>query len=95
MIHENSPASPNISGSWNLLIALESWRGLMCVQDVADLLGKSACTVYRMAQQKKIPSMVVGGERRFDPSVLAMHFGKKHPEMVAAARAIRAAARII
>lgn len=91
MTIQNTPAPvpPNMKFMWNMLIALESWRGTMCVPDVAELIGKSACTVYRMAQKKKIPSMLIGGERRFDPSVLAMHFAKKHPEMVAAARLIR------
>lgn len=61
----------------------------MSVEDVAEVLAVSKFTVYRMAQNKKLPSILVGGQRRFDPAVLAMHFRKKSPEMVAAARFAR------
>lgn len=61
----------------------------MSVEDVAEVLGVSKFTIYRMAQKKQLPSIIIGGQRRFDPAVMAMHFRKKSPEMVAAARFLR------
>ena len=40
---------------FNILLALESARGLLSVRDVAELLGKSTFTIYRMAESRKIP----------------------------------------
>ena len=74
---------------FNLIIALEQEPGLMSIERVAALLDSSVSTVYRKAQKKQLPSMMIGGSRKFDPSVLSMHFGKKYPDMLAAARWIR------
>ena len=41
------PAAPEM---FNILLALESAHGLLSVRDVAELLGKSPFTIYRMAQ---------------------------------------------
>jgi excisionase family DNA binding protein len=76
---------------FNILLALESARGLLTVRDVARLLGKSIFTVYRLAEQRKIPSLVIGGSRCFDPSVLALWLSKKEPSLAAAARRLKTA----
>jgi excisionase family DNA binding protein len=78
-----------MSGLFSLIGALERHQKLMSVEDVAALLSVSKYTVYRMAQSKKLPSIIIGGQRRFDPGALAMHFRKKSPEMAAAARFVR------
>ena len=52
------PAAPEM---FNILLALESARGLLSVRDVAELLGKSTFTIYRMAESRKIPSLMIGG----------------------------------
>ncbi|WP_263352744.1 helix-turn-helix domain-containing protein [Acidicapsa acidisoli] len=76
---------------FNILLALESARGLLSVRDVARLLGKSIFTVYRLAEQRKIPSLVIGGSRCFDPSVLALWLSKKEPSLATAARRFKTA----
>jgi excisionase family DNA binding protein len=75
--------------NWSLVAAIEAHRGLMTVDEVATVLGVSVYTLYRMAQRKQIPSLVIGGSRRFDPAALAMHYRKKSPESAAAAKAAR------
>ena len=57
----------------------------MTVDELAHLLRKSASTVYRMAQKRQIPSLLIGGSRMFDPAALGMHFRKKSPASAAAA----------
>jgi excisionase family DNA binding protein len=71
---------------YSFIGALESYKGLMTVEEVAGVLGVSRFTVYRMAQRKQLPSLVIGGSRKFDPAALAMHYRKKSPESAAAAR---------
>lgn len=75
-----------LNQTWSLITALESYRNLMTVEDVATVLSRSTCTVYRMARRKQLPSLVIGGSRMFDPAALALHFRKKSPESAAAAR---------
>jgi hypothetical protein len=76
---------------FNILLALESARGLLSVRDVAALLRKSSWCIYRLAEQRKIPSLLIGGSRCFDPSVLALWLSKKDPSLAAAARRVKAA----
>jgi excisionase family DNA binding protein len=78
--------------TWSLISALDSFYGLMTVDDVAEVLGISKFTVYRMAQKKQLPSLVIGGSRKFDPAALAMHFRKRSPESAAAARYVKESA---
>ncbi len=84
-------SQPNAPEMFNILLALESARGLLTVREVAELLGKSTFTVYRMAEQRKIPSLMIGGSRCFDPSVLALWLSKKEPTLAAAARRLKTA----
>ena len=84
-------ARPQAPEMFNILLALESARGLLTVRDVAALLGRSSWSVYRMAEQRKIPSLMIGGSRCFDPSVLALWLSKKEPTLAAAARRFKAA----
>lgn len=82
------PGEPEM---FNILLALESARGLLSVRDVAELLGKSTFTIYRMAESRKIPSLMIGGSRCFDPSVLALWLSKKEPSLATAARRLKTA----
>jgi excisionase family DNA binding protein len=82
---------PNAPEMFNILLALESARGLLTVREVAELLGKSSFTIYRMAEKRQIPSMVIGGSRCFDPSVLALWLSKKEPSLATAARRLKTA----
>jgi len=82
---------PNAPETFNILLALESARSLLTVREVADLLGKSPFTIYRMAEKRQIPSLMIGGSRCFDPSVLALWLSKKEPTLATAARKLRTA----
>jgi predicted DNA-binding transcriptional regulator AlpA len=82
---------PETPEMFNILSALESARGLLTVRDVATLLRKSPYSIYRLAEKRKIPSMVIGGSRCFDPSVLALWLSKKEPTLAVAARRFKAA----
>jgi excisionase family DNA binding protein len=75
-----------LSVPWSLVAAVESHKGLMTIKDVASILKVSKCSVYRMAQRRQIPSLIIGGSRRFDPAALGLYFRKKSPESAAAAR---------
>jgi len=85
---DSRPAAP---GMFNILLALEASHGLLTVRDVARLLGKSPFSIYRMAQKRQIPSLMIGGSRCFDPSVLALWLAKKEPTLAIAARRLRSA----
>ena len=82
---------PDAPEMFNILLALESARGLLKVRDVAKLLHKSTFSIYRMAEKRQIPSLVIGGSRCFDPSVLALWLSKKEPSLAVAARRFKAA----
>lgn len=73
---------------WSLIATIESYNRLMTIDDVVEVLGLSRSTVYRIAQKKQIPSLIIGGCRRFDPAALGLHYRKKSPESAAAARAV-------
>ena len=71
---------------FNVLLALQAVRHLMNVEEVALLLGKSKCTIYRMVQRRQLSGMRLGGSIVFDPSVLAAFLAKKDPALARAAR---------
>jgi excisionase family DNA binding protein len=71
---------------FNIINALSAMRRLLTVDEVAELLGKSTFTIYRMAQKKQIPGMLIGGSWKFDPSTLIMWLTKKEPQLAVAAR---------
>lgn len=76
---------------FNILLALESVHRMLTVREVADLLQKSHFSIYRMAQRRQIPSLMIGGTRYFDPSVLALWLSKKEPTLATAARKLKTA----
>jgi len=82
---------PNAPEMFNILLALEAAHGLLTVRQVAELLGRSQFSIYRMAQKRQIPSMMIGGSRCFDPSVLALWLSKKEPSLATAARRLKTA----
>lgn len=77
------------TGAWSLIATIESYDRLMVIEDVMQVLGLSKSTVYRMAQRKQIPSLIIGGVRKFDPAALGMHFRRKSPESAAAALSVK------
>ena len=64
---------------------------LMTVEEVATLLGRSKFTIYRMAQRKQIPSLIISGSRMFDPATVVMWLTRKDPQLAIAARRLLAA----
>jgi excisionase family DNA binding protein len=78
-------AAKTTTGAWSLIATIESYNRLMTIKDVMQLLSLSKTTVYRMAQRKQIPSLIIGGCRKFDPAALGRHFRKKSPESAAVA----------
>jgi len=77
---------------FNILTALYSLTGLLSVDEVAEIFGRSPDTIYRMAQKRQIPSFMFGGSRCFDPSELALWLIKKEPQLAVAARYFKEAA---
>jgi hypothetical protein len=76
---------------FNILLALESVHRLLTVREVAQLLQKSPFSIYKMAQKRQIPCLLIGGTRYFDPSVLALWLSKKEPTLATAARRLKTA----
>ena len=75
----------------HILVALESANGLLNVLEVASIPAKSPFSIYCLAQKRRIPSLMIGGHRCFDPSVLALWLAKKEPTLSVAARRLRSA----
>jgi excisionase family DNA binding protein len=78
---------------YNILSALQAVRGLLSVSQVAEMFGKSRATIYRMAQKRQIPSIMLGGSRMFDPSTLVLWLTRKEPLLAVAARQFQQAAK--
>src|SRR5437899_452654 len=72
------------AGPFDLLGELERYSGLMSVEEVASLFRVSKFTVYRMVQRRQIPSLIIGGSRRFDPKSLSFWLRKKDSTLAAA-----------
>ena len=64
----------------------------MSVEEVAVILNRSRCTIYRMARNNQIPHMRIAGSLCFDPSALEMWLIKKQPGLAVAARQLTIAA---
>src|ERR1035438_915438 len=80
-------ASTNsLSLTFNILAKLGAITHLMSVAEVAIILGCSEEKIYRMAARHKIPNVLIGGARCFDPSTLIVWLTKKEPQLAVAAR---------
>lgn len=66
---------------FDLIGELESHQGLMGTADVCKLLQVSRFTLAKMVNRREIPSFMVGGSRRFDPTALKNHFIRKCPPL--------------
>ena len=77
------------SRPYNIVAKLEHIDKLLSVDEVAELLGLSKYTVYRMAQHRQIPCLMLGGTRKFDPSTLIVWLCKKEPQLAVAARQLK------
>jgi len=77
------------SQPFNVVSHLESAGRLLSVDEVAEILSLSKYTIYRMAQKRQIPSLMLGGTRKFDPSTLIAWLAKKEPQLTVVARQLR------
>jgi excisionase family DNA binding protein len=66
---------------FDLLNFFESSVGLLPFSAVRDALGISESTLRKMVAEKAIPSMLIGGQRRFCPATLHRWAVKRCPEM--------------
>ncbi|HTV16108.1 MAG TPA: helix-turn-helix domain-containing protein [Acidobacteriaceae bacterium] len=64
---------------FDVLSELESKRGLMTPQEVADLFRISKRTVQRLIERRELPTLLIGGQRRIDPAALYRHLKRKNP----------------
>jgi excisionase family DNA binding protein len=76
---------------YNVLIDLRKSRGLLNIKELASILRMSITTLYRLAQKRQIPSLMLGGTRRFDPSVIEAWLIKKEPQLAVVARQLETA----
>jgi excisionase family DNA binding protein len=86
---KTSPLDMRHNGPYNIVNHLESIGHLMSVDEVAEVLGLSKTTVYRMSQSRQVPSLMLGGTRKYDPSTLAAWLIKKDPQLAVVARQLR------
>jgi excisionase family DNA binding protein len=78
-----------MSQPFNIIAKLENIDGLLTVDEVAGMFGLSKFTIYRMAQKRQIPCLMLGGTRKFDPSTLIVWLCKKEPQPAVAARQLK------
>ena len=69
---------------FDLLERLNQTTAMLSVKEVAELFGVSTKTVQRMISKRDIPSVLVGGQRRFDPKVLYWWYAKRSPDALKA-----------
>lgn len=63
---------------FDLFQKLEEQEKLMNKKQVAELLDVTPRTVERMIDSG-LPSILIGGQRRFDPAQLHRYFSRKNP----------------
>lgn len=73
---------------FNLITKLNLYDRLLKAREVVDIFGLSKTTVYRMSESEQMPSLMMGGSRRYDPSALAMWISSKEPRIAKAHRQI-------
>jgi len=67
--------------TYSLLDALNQTTSALTILEVAALFKVSDKTIRRMVTRREIPSILVGGQRRFDPRTLHWWLVKRSPEM--------------
>ena len=69
---------------FDFLGALEQTTSMLSPAQVRDMLGVSESTLRRLVTKREIPSILIGGQRRFDPKVLSWWYLKKQPDALKA-----------
>jgi excisionase family DNA binding protein len=65
---------------FDFISALEQTNGLLSVGDLAKMSKVSEKTIRRMVASGELPSVLWGGQRRFDPAVIQRWYIKRSPE---------------
>lgn len=73
-------------GVFNVITKLNLYDRLLVADEVVEIFGLSKTTVYRMSESGQMPSVMLGGSRRYDPSALAMWVASKEPRIAKASR---------
>jgi len=73
------------SSTYSILEALDQATSALTILEVATLFQVSDKTIRRMVTRREIPSILIGGHRRFDPRTLRWWVTKRSPEMARAA----------
>lgn len=66
---------------FDILNHLEASNGLLSFAEVRAMLGISERALRTMVADKSIPSLLIGGQRKFCPSALHRWIIKKCPQM--------------
>ena len=74
---------------FDFLAALEKATSMLTIVQVAEMLHVSDKTIRRMITKRDIPSILVGGQRRFDPKVLYWWYLKRQPQALKARQELR------
>jgi excisionase family DNA binding protein len=73
--------------AYSILEELETAKGLMDVKAVAKLLNVTGKTIYKLAEEQRIPCIRIGASLKFDPQTLAYWVRKQNPMIALAHRA--------
>jgi len=80
---------------YNIIERLGQFDHLLTVDEVGEVLGLSRTSIYRLSESGQIPSVVLGGSRRFDPSTLALWISGKEPRIAKAHRQLRRETHVV
>jgi excisionase family DNA binding protein len=72
---------------FDFISALEQSTSMLTVGQVAEMLHVSNKTIQRLISKREIPSILVGGQRRFDPKTLYWWYTQKSPASLKARQA--------
>jgi len=65
---------------FDLIGWLSQQKKMLKAEDLAPVLGVKKITIYRWAQKKKLPSLLIENTLRFCPATLSRWARKQHPE---------------
>lgn len=76
-------------GVWSFIAVIESFRRLISVRELAEVLTWSIDSIYREVQDGNLPYVRLRGKIMFDPAALAMHFRRRFPPSAGAVPRVR------
>ena len=67
---------------FDIITVLEEQTSLLSIPEVARIFRVSPRTVERHVKERKIPSLLLFGSRKFDPAQLARWVIKRNPKLL-------------